>query len=123
MRLTTLSLIFLGGGLGSVARYLTGVYASRAGAWPWGTFMANVIGCLLIGLFYGLANRYQWFTPELRFLLATGFCGGYTTFSTFAYENLQLLQNQQYGWFVGYSISSFVFGLAAVWVGLALTRL
>jgi fluoride exporter len=93
------------------------------GAWPWGTFTANVVGCFLIGIFYGLANRYQWFTPELRFLLATGLCGGYTTFSTFAYENLHFLQNHQYGSFLGYSLSSFVVGLTAVWVGLALTRL
>ena len=115
----TLFLIGLGGAVGSVARYLTGIYTNKliATTFPFGTFAANVLGCLLIGVCYGLANRYAWFAPEWRFLLVTGFCGGYTTFSTFAYENLNLLQTQQYSTFLFYTIGSLVLGLLAFALG------
>lgn len=119
-----LLLIFIGGGLGSICRYLTAVYISKywENAFPVGTFAANVLGCLLIGVFYGLSERNELFSYQWRLLLATGFCGGYTTFSTFAFENLKLFENQQIGLFALYSISSFVLGLCAVWVGMAIVK-
>jgi CrcB protein len=88
-----------------------------------GTFTANILGCLIIGVIYGLSARFSWLTPEWRFFLATGFCGGYTTFSTFAYENIKLLETSNYGMFMAYSLLSFVTGLLAVFVGLAITKI
>ena len=118
-------LIAIGGLLGSVARYLSVVYITRffPNPFPFGTFAVNIIGCLVIGVIYGLSLRYIWLTPEWRLLLATGFCGGFTTFSAFALENVQLLQQSNYSMFALYSISSFVLGLLAVFAGLSLTRI
>jgi fluoride exporter len=120
----TLAIIGLGGGLGSMARYLTGLLISKLvmSQFPIGTFVANVVGCLIIGVVFGLSARYGWFSPEWRLFLATGFCGGYTTFSTFSYENLHLLQTNQFGTFAVYALSSFALGMLAVWLGLSLVK-
>ena len=85
---TNIFLIAIGGLLGSVARYLSVVYVTKLipSQFPYGTFAVNIAGCLVIGIIYGLSLRYLWLTPEWRLLLATGFCGGFTTFSTFSYE-------------------------------------
>jgi CrcB protein len=117
--------IAIGGLLGSVARYLSVVYISKLipSQFPFGTFAVNIVGCLIIGVIYGLSLRYLWLTPEWRLFLATGFCGGFTTFSAFALENMQLIQQSNYGTFALYSITSFTFGLAAVFLGLFLTRI
>ena len=120
----TLVIIGLGGGLGSVARYLTGLYINKLHTFlfPIGTFAANIVGCLIIGVIYGFSERNAWLNAEWRLFLATGFCGGYTTFSTFSYENLQLLQTNQFGLFAAYAIGSFAIGLLAVWLGLSLVK-
>jgi len=120
-----LILIAIGGLLGSVARYLTVVYMTKffPHPFPLGTFAVNIIGCFIIGIIYGLSLRFLWLTPEWRLLLATGFCGGFTTFSAFALENIQLLEQSNYGIFAAYSLASFAFGLAAVFIGLSLTRI
>lgn len=92
----TLLVIGLGGGLGSMLRYLSTLLVSNrfpATAFPYGTFAVNIVGCLIIGIVYGLAERYDFMTPQWRLFLATGLCGGYTTFSAFAFENVNLLQN------------------------------
>ena len=117
--------IAIGGLLGSVARYLSVVYVTKLipSQFPFGTFAVNILGCLIIGVIYGLSLRYLWLTPEWRLFLATGFCGGFTTFSAFALENMQLIQQANYGTFALYSISSFTLGLAAVFFGMFLTRL
>ncbi len=118
-------LIAIGGLLGSVARYLSMVYMTRffPSPFPFGTFAVNIVGCLIIGVVYGLSLRFIWLTPEWRLLLATGFCGGFTTFSAFALENVQLLQQSNYSTFALYSISSFALGLGAVFMGITLTRI
>ncbi len=123
MRLNII-LIAIGGLLGSVARYLMASYITKLvqAPFPYGTFAVNIIGCLAIGIIYGLTARFNWFTPEWRLFLATGFCGGFTTFSSFAYENIQLLQQANYTTFALYITTSFVLGLAAVFAGLSLTR-
>lgn len=118
----TIILIGLGGGLGSIFRYLTTVVVSKyfQSTFPLATFTANVLGCLIIGLLLGLFERQQLSNPDLKFLFITGFCGGYTTFSTFASENINLLQSgNPLTAFLYIAISVFV-SLFAVWLGLTL---
>ena len=107
----------VGGGVGSVLRYSIGLLLRREdGLFPWGTFTANVVGCFLIGLFYAWSSRLQ-LTAEVRLMLTTGLCGGFTTFSTFSYESLQLLQQGHYILFLLYVMASLLVGLLAVWIG------
>lgn len=122
--LNNLFLVGIGGAFGSIARFLTGYYLTKliASPFPYGTFTANILGCFIIGAMVGMAQRFHWFTPELRLLLATGFCGGYTTFSTFAYENLHLLQTRQYSTFAIYTSVSFCSGVGAALAGLLLVN-
>ncbi len=115
----------LGGGVGSILRYLTSHVVSKLIVGKWfflGTFTANIIGCFLIGLFSGwlLTNHVD--NPTFRLLFIVGFCGGYTTFSTFAFENLRLIEANQWGMFLLYTLLSVVLGILAVWVGMKLVR-
>lgn len=115
----TLLLVGLGGGIGSICRYLTGLYVHKylPTIFPWGTFLINVIGCFLIGLMMGLFDRGHWTDPDLKFLLVVGICGGFTTFSAFSMENINLLQNHQVLYAFIYIISSVVLGLMATGAG------
>jgi len=110
----TLFLIGTGGFIGSVFRYLTSVYANRLvdSSFPYGTLAVNIIGSFVIGLIFGLSDRFNWPTPEWRLFLATGICGGYTTFSTFSYETISLLREGD--WFLGISNISFSIVLCLV---------
>lgn len=116
-------LIGIGGAIGSIARYLIGVYISKIflSTFPLGTFIVNFLGCLLIGIFFGLAERYN-MAPEWRIFLTAGICGGFTTFSAFAFENLRLLQDQKYYTFTAYSLGSLVLGIVAIFVGLIVVK-
>lgn len=118
-------LVGAGGFLGSISRYLIAVWLTERypSAFPYGTFAANILGCLLIGILFGLGQRYEWLTPELRLFLATGFCGGFTTFSSFTLENANLLQNSNYLAFGIYALSSFTVGLLTVFGGITLTKI
>jgi CrcB protein len=118
-------LVGIGGMGGSIARYLTATYFTKLipSAFPYGTFAVNIIGCLVIGVIFGLAGRFSWFTSDWRIFLATGFCGGYTTFSSFAIENVQLIQQSNYFTFALYSVGSFALGLLAVFIGLSLVKI
>lgn len=115
----------LGGAIGSLMRYGAGALITRSAAYtfPVSTFVVNVIGCFLIGLFYALSERHTWFTAEWRFFFVTGFCGGLTTFSAFAYENIKLLQSGNTMYFLLYSIASFVLSLLAVLAGMYIVKL
>lgn len=121
----TLLLIGLGGFLGSISRYLTSVLCNSFFplTFPLGTFVVNIMGCLVIGIVYGLSGRMDWMTPEWRLFLATGFCGGYTTFSSFTFENADLLQSGNYWTFGLYTIASCTLGLLAVFAGILIAKL
>lgn len=118
-------LLGFGGFAGTTLRYGVQHFASKylAIAFPWGTFLVNISGCFLIGLLYGIASKEQWLTAEWRLLLITGFCGGYTTFSTFAYENVTMLQQSNYTGFTLYSISTFGLCLLSVFAGLSIIKI
>lgn len=118
-----LLLVFLGGGVGSSLRYAIGKYLnSSVTGIPYGTFAANIIGSLLIGIILGLAAKNEALSQNTTLLLATGFCGGFTTFSTFAYENHVFLKNGDFGLFAMYTIGSFIIGFAAVFLGMWLVK-
>lgn len=121
----TLLLIGVGGAAGSMARYLVSFYLQKSttSVFPYGTLAVNLIGCLLIGILFGLSERFQWFTEEWRLFLAVGFCGGFTTFSAFALENVKLLQAGQYTYFLFYTGLSVGVGLLAVVGGTAFAKL
>ena len=119
-----LLLVFLGGGLGSAARYGTGVLlAFYRGHWPIGTFGVNILGCFLIGLLFALSAKYGSLSQNSLLLLVAGFCGGFTTFSAFAYENFSYLKNGEPLYFLLYSLGSLVLGLLAVGLGVLVARL
>ncbi len=115
-------LIGLGGGIGSILRYLTTITVNRLwpAAFPWGTFAVNIIGSFLVGILIGLLGRLLPANTDLRFLLITGFCGGYTTFSAFASENVSLFQSGHPLTAFAYMAGSLLVGLLAVWIGLFL---
>lgn len=118
-----LILVFLGGGFGSVLRYIVGKYLnSSENGIPYGTFLANILGSLLIGLILGFAAKNNALSQNHTLLLATGFCGGFTTFSTFAYENHIFLKSGDFTSFTLYTIASFVVGFLAVFLGIHLTK-
>lgn len=118
-----LFLVFLGGGIGSVLRFVIGKYLNSAESGiPYGTFAANIIGSLLIGIILGLAVKQNTLTENQILFLATGFCGGFTTFSTFAYENHLFLKSGDFTSFAIYTIASFVIGFLAVFAGIFLVK-
>lgn len=120
----TIILVGIGGFLGSVSRYLTAYFFAKIlpSSFPYGTLVANVLGCFLIGIVLGAARKWDGFSPEWSVFLATGFCGGFTTFSSFSYENMVLLQTAEYLKFTLYTLGSLALGLGAVFTGLSLTK-
>lgn len=112
--------VALGGAAGSLLRYAAGLALgpARPGAFPWHTFGVNVAGSLLLGLVAALVPRDD--PHHLRALLAAGFCGGLTTFSTFGYETVGLLQARAWAVALAYAGGSFVIALVAVAAGLSL---
>jgi fluoride exporter len=119
-----LFLIGAGGFLGSVARYLTqqGISKLLPVIFPYGTLTINVAGSFLIGIIYALSDRGTMISPEWRFFLATGFCGGFTTFSTFSYETYTLMREGQYLFVALYIGISVVVGLSATFLAITLIR-
>jgi CrcB protein len=118
-------LVGTGGFVGSVTRFLTSKYIHgiMLSSFPWGTFVVNVTGCFLIGLLYGLSERGGFLSSEWRLLLTVGFCGGYTTFSTFAQENLSLLRDGEFFYFLLYTGLSVFVGLTATYLGNIITKI
>jgi CrcB protein len=110
---TNIVLVAVGGAVGSALRYLTAVWIGPQETFPWGTWTANVLGCFLIGFFTARWPE----NAEYRYLLVTGFCGGYTTFSTFALEAQGLWDRQIPLGALLYVLASVVAGWLAVWAG------
>jgi CrcB protein len=115
----------IGGGIGSMLRYAISLFIGRHVpiAFPLGTFLVNISGCFLIGVFYSLATKYTGFNPEWRLFFITGICGGYTTFSTFSYDGLILLRESSNLYFMLYVLGSVVLGLLATFAGAAIFKI
>jgi fluoride exporter len=114
-------LLIIGSGsfIGGIARFLISRYVQNhaLSAFPFGTLLVNLAGCFLIGIFYGLSERGNLMNSELRMFLTVGFCGGFTTFSTFANENISLLREGDFFYFALYTSLSIFFGLLATYMG------
>lgn len=122
--LRTIFIVGAGGFLGSVMRYLVQLFVEKgmSTTFPWGTFVANMAGSFIIGIVFALAQKGNLLNAEWRMFIAVGFCGGFTTFSSFAYNNLTMLKEQAYGQFIWNVGGSLFFGLVAVYLGMILVR-
>jgi CrcB protein len=124
-RMNKLLLVFLGGGAGSVARYLVGTLTLRTlgPGWPYGTFAVNVIGGFVMGCLVGvLAYRGGADQERWRILIAVGVLGGFTTFSSFSLEMARMIETKAYGTAAGYVLASVILAIAAVFLGLLAAR-
>ncbi|MDH5597509.1 MAG: fluoride efflux transporter CrcB [Cyclobacteriaceae bacterium] len=117
-------IIGLGGFFGSISRYLTYQLFDKnmVAYFPYGTFTVNVIGSLILGVVYGLMQRDHVLSEEVRMFLAIGFCGSFTTFSTFAYENMNILKQGEISVFILYTSLSIFFSLLSVYGGYLLAK-
>lgn len=120
MLLKNIILVGIGGMIGSILRYLAS-YFIRQESFPYATFTVNILGSFVIGTVMGMAVKQEGFA-SWRLFLATGICGGFTTFSAFAWENMQMLSQQRYAGFALYTAGSLLIGLAAVTAGYWLTK-
>lgn len=119
-----LLLIGLAGAAGAVARYLCSrtVTDMTGATFPWGTMTVNMLGCLVFGLVWGISEYRDWFSDRTRVALLIGFLGAFTTFSSFAYETVALIRDNQWWWAAFNVIVQNVVGLAAVLLGISLSR-
>ena len=120
-----LLLVGLGGGAGSVLRYLCQKWINEyyPATFPWATLVVNILGCLLIGIIYAISEKTSLLSPQIRLMLTAGLCGGFTTFSTFAFENLTLLKSGDVSYLLIYTLASCIIGVAAVFGGISLVKL
>ena len=120
-----LFIIGTGSFLGGISRFLTSrlIQNTIISSFPYGTFVVNILGCFLIGLFYGLSERGTLMTSEWRMFLTVGFCGGFTTFSTFANENVALLKDGNIISFALYTSLSVFLGILATYLGNIISKI
>jgi CrcB protein len=116
--------VAIGGMLGSVGRFLLVTLAVQLipSTFPVGTFLVNLVGSFVMGAAVGFAERNLWFHASWRIFITAGFCGGFTTFSAFAFENVELILNKSYGTFALYSLATFAVCLLAALGGLMISR-
>ena len=119
-----LILVFLGGGIGTVLRFIISkLIPHNDSGFPWSTFSANLIGCFIIGLISGYFFKTSSTNQSDILLFATvGICGGFSTFSTFAYENINFLKSGDFIFFITYTLGSFILGILMVYFGLTLHK-
>ena len=120
----TLLLVGIGGAIGSIFRYLTHWLTSKyfQGSFPLSTFLVNILGSLLIGLFIGYLGKYFPENHPLKFLLIVGFCGGFTTLSAFSWDVLLLLQQQRFILATLYVLATIILAILATWLGFTLIK-
>lgn len=121
----SLILIGVGGCIGSICRYLSQQYVQNnyPSSIPLGTLLVNLTGCFIIGMVYALSEKGNIISPELRIFLVTGFCGGFTTFSSFAYENVSMVLDGEFYYTALYVLISVIIGFGAVHAGILLIKL
>ena len=116
---SSLLFVFAGGGIGSVLRYLIqqSLNSSRSDEFPFGTFSVNLLGCFLIGCLWGWSEKQPVLSPELKLLLFTGICGGFTTFSAFSQESIQLLKSGAVQPLLAYLVGTLLGSLLVTYLG------
>ena len=121
----SLLLIGVGSCIGGISRYIVQEFVQKhyPSSIPLGTLSVNIIGCFIIGVVYALASKGNILSPELRLFLAPGLCGGFTTFSSFAYENISLMQDGEFFYTSQYVLLSILFGFASVYLGILFIKL
>lgn len=116
--------VIIGSSIGGAARYLSQEFVQKnfPSFIPLSTLSVNIVGSFIIGIIYALAERSK-ISAEVRILIATGFCGGFTTFSSFAFENVKLMQDGEFFNTALYIVLSIVIGFVAVYLGILFTKL
>jgi fluoride exporter len=123
MTTRVLLLVGVGGMAGSLIRFLVSYFIQNkiSSSFPFGTLTVNVLGCFIAGVIYALSEKSQ-ISIEWRLLLLTGFCGGFTTFSAFSYESINLLKNGEILCLSLYTITSVVIGFSATYLGMLISK-
>lgn len=116
--------VALGGSVGAATRYLVSTWAAeRFGSdFPYGTLVVNVVGCFIIGAFLVLVTERAIVNPYWRLIVAVGFLGGLTTFSSFGYETLKLIEDSQLQWAAYNVVANLFLGFLATWLGMTAAR-
>ena len=122
--LEKIAYLALAGAAGTLARYGVGLLFQRDGAdsMPWGIFVANMAGALLFGIVWALSEERGWIGENLRLVILVGFMGAFTTFSTFAFDNLQMARASEWGWFAANLALTNIGGLVCVYAGFRVAR-
>jgi CrcB protein len=122
--LKTIVIVGFGGFIGTIARFLVARYFQEnvTSVFPWGTFAVNIVGCFVIGLIYGVTEKGDFLTSDVRLFLTVGICGGFTTFSSLANDAFILMRQEEWFRFAVYTSFSFFLGLLAVYAGRLLLK-